>query len=226
MIFGKGAVGQGLDYNVDLVMCIDGTGSMGHIIKEVKNNALTFYQKFVLAMEAESKSVQQLRVKVILFRDLGVDSEAMVESKFFTLGEEGEDEAFHSFVESIEAVGGGDIPENSLEALALAINSDWVTTGSVRRHVIHMYTDAPALKLGEKSSSPNYPAGMPADLAELREWWDGQRMEARAKRLQIFAPDTEPWSDVATWDNTFHVPELDLKSTDIDTCIHLLVKSI
>lgn len=226
MIIGKGATGQGLDYNVDLVMCIDGTGSMGHIIKEVKENALTFYKKFTIAMEEVDKSVQQLRVKIILFRDIGVDSDSMVESKFFVLGEDGEDEEFHKFVDSIEAVGGGDLPESSLEALALAINSDWVRTGSVRRHVIHMYTDAPALKLGEKSSCAGYPAGMPADLAELREWWDGQRMELRAKRLQIFAPDTEPWSDIATWSNAFHVPGVDLKSTDLDTCIHLLVQSI
>ena len=111
MIIGKGATGQGLDYNVDLVMCIDGTGSMGHIIKEVKENALTFYKKFTIAMEEVDKSVQQLRVKIILFRDIGVDSDSMVESKFFVLGEDGEDEEFHRFVDSIEAVGGGDQKE-------------------------------------------------------------------------------------------------------------------
>lgn len=43
--------GQMGDYNVDIVMCIDATGSMGPIIEEVKTNALSFYQKFVEAME-------------------------------------------------------------------------------------------------------------------------------------------------------------------------------
>ena len=70
---------------------------------------------------------------MIAFRDYGVDSEPMLESKFFTL--DGESGAFHEFVEGIEATGGGDEPESSLEALALAMKSDWVRTGSVRRHV-------------------------------------------------------------------------------------------
>ncbi len=227
MPIGKGAIGQGMDYNVDIVMCIDATGSMASIIDDVKKNALSFYQKFVDEMEAKSKSVQQLRIKVIAFRDYGVDSEAMVESKFFVLDEESSE--FHAFVNAIEASGGGDEPESSLEALALAMNSDWVRTGSVRRHVIIMYTDASALPLGEKRGEPNYPADIPADLSELREWWEGQKMEKRAKRLLVFAPDMEPWSDMVDWSNAFHTASkagAGCDDTDIQTCIHMLVNSI
>ena len=227
MPIGKGAIGQGMDYNVDIVMCIDATGSMASIIDDVKRNALSFYQKFVDEMEAKAKSVQQLRIKVIAFRDYSVDSEAMVESKFFVLDEESRE--FHDFVNAIEASGGGDEPESSLEALALAMKSDWVRTGSVRRHVIIMYTDASALKLGEKSGETGYPSGMPSDLAELREWWEGQRMEKRAKRLLVFAPDMEPWSDMVDWSNTFHTASkagAGCDDTDIQTCIHMLVNSI
>lgn len=218
---------QGMDYSVDIVMCIDATGSMSSIIEDVKKNALSFYQKFVDAMEVEGKRVQQLRIKVITFRDYGADSEPMLESKFFVLDEESGD--FHDFVNSIEASGGGDEPENSLEALALAMRSDWVKTGSVRRHVIIMYTDASALPLGEKKGEVGYPADMPADLAELREWWEGQRMEKRAKRLLVFAPDMEPWSNMVDWSNTFHTASkagAGCDDTDIQTCIRMLVKSI
>jgi hypothetical protein len=223
---------QGLDYSVDIVMCIDATGSMSSIIEEVKANALSFYQKFVDEMEAQDppKSVQQLRIKVIAFRDYGVDSEPMVESKFFTLGG-GDDESdkFHEFISGIEAAGGGDEPENSLEALTLAMKSDWVRTGSVRRHVIIMYTDASALPLGARAGQPNYPADMPKDLAELRSLWEGQYMEKRAQRLLIFAPDATPWSDMTDWTNTFHTASkagAGCDDVDIATCIHLLVQSI
>lgn len=229
MPIGLGSMGQGMDYNVDIVMCIDATGSMSSIIEEVKANALSLYQKFVEEMEANSKSVQQLRIKVIAFRDFGVDSEPLVESKFFVLNEDGEAEAFHNFVSNIEASGGGDLPESSLEALAVAMNSEWVTSGSIRRHVIIMYTDATALPLGEKASAPGYPAGMPADLAELHEWWEGQRMEKRAKRLLIFAPDMEPWSNMVDWTNTFHTASQAGKGcsdADMGVCIRLLVNSI
>lgn len=222
--------GQGMDYNVDIVMCIDATGSMSSIISEVKANALSFYQKFVDEMENQDppKSVEQLRIKVIVFRDYGADSEPMVESRFFVLDEESA--AFQEFVNGIEASGGGDGPENSLEALALAMKSDWVRTGSVRRHVIIMYTDAPALQFSARASQPGYPADMPKDIAELREMWEGQYMEKRAKRMLVFAPDCDPWSDMGVeWSNTFHTASkagAGCDDTDIATCIHLLVQSI
>ena len=218
---------QGLDYNVDIVMCIDATGSMSSIINEVKTNALSFYRSFVKAMKEGDKSVQQLRIKVIAFRDYGCDTEPMVESKFFVLDDESTD--FHNFVNGIEATGGGDGPENSLEAIALAMKSDWVRTGTKRRHVIIMWTDAPALALGARRESPNYPSDMPADLAELHEWWEGQEMDDRAKSLLIFAPDTEPWSDLVDWRNTFHEASQagqGCKETDINACIRMLVNSI
>ena len=128
---GTAATSQGLDYNVDIVMCIDATGSMAPIIAEVKKNALSFYEKFFNAMNAEGKTVQKLRIKVITFRDFKVDTQPMVESRFFDLGA-GEEADFARFVEAIEAIGGGDLPESSLEALALAIKSDW---GGTRRPV-------------------------------------------------------------------------------------------
>ncbi len=222
-------VNQGMDYNVDIVMCIDATGSMHAILDEVKANALSLYQKFVEEMESHSKSVQQLRIKVIAFRDFGVDSEPLVESKFFVLNEEGEAEAFYDFVNKIEASGGGDLPESSLEALAVAMKSEWVTTGSIRRHVIMMFTDATALPLGEKAGCPGYPEGMPADLAELHDWWEGQEMEKRAKRLLVFAPDMEPWNNMVDWTNTFHTASQAGKGcteADMGVCITLLVNSI
>ena len=220
---------QGFDYNVDIAMCIDATGSMGSIINDVKKNALSFYQKFVDAMEREDKPVEQLRVKVIAFRDYGRDAEPMKESRFFVLSEEGEREEFHKFVEDIQATGGGDIPENSLEALAIAMTSDWVRTGSKRRHVIILWTDAPALDLRARRSCPNYPEDMPADFAELHELWEGQEMELKAKRLLLFAPDAEPWSDMVDWVNAIQQQSKagqGCSDSDIDACIHLLVNSI
>ena len=224
---------QGLDYNVDLVMCIDGTASMSPYIAEVKDNALTFYQKFKAAMEAEHKMVNQLRVKVIVFRDYGIDAQPMVESKFFSLGggnTPDESAEFQAFVNGIEACGGGDTPENALEALALAFNSDWVRTGAVRRHVIHVYTDAAALPLQARAGKGGYPEDMPADLDELQEMWEGQVMEPRAKRLQIFAPNVEPWTTgFSDWTNTIVTDSpagTGLPELDVATCIKLLVKSI
>lgn len=220
---------SGTDYSVDLVMCIDATGSMTPFIQEVKDNALTFYQRFVAEMNAQTppKYVKQLRIKIIAFRDYASDAQPMLESKFFVLDDEVDE--FRAFVNSIEASGGGDGPENALEALALAMKSKWTTEGTGRRHVIMLYTDAPALELGARAGEPNYPTDLPKDLAELRSMWEGQYMEQRAKRLLVYAPDCEPWQNIEDWSNLFHTPcsgGAGVSEADINASIRLLVHSI
>ncbi len=225
--------GQGMEYYVDIVMCIDATGSMSPIIDEVKRNALSFYQRFIDAMEENDKEVAQLRIKVIAFRDYGRDDEPMKESAFFKLPDE--NSQFEAFVNGIEAMGGGDVPENALEAIALALKSDWTTGGDKRRHVILVFSDAPALAFGERSDSSQYPAGMPTDLAQLGAWWEGtdqtlsSTYQKNAGRLVAFVPNAEPWTELQAWNRywpAFSPAGTGLADVDIETAIALLVGSI
>ncbi len=226
-----GQQGMG-DYNVDIVMCIDATGSMTPIIDEVKKNAISFYQKFVDAMEENDKDVAQLRIKVIVFRDYGNDDEPMVESPFYTLPDQSDD--FNHFISNIKATGGGDIPENALEAIALALKSDWTTGGSKRRHAILVFTDAPALPLGARANSPAYPSGLPTDIAQLGAWWEGtnQTLEStyqpKAGRLVAFVPNAEPWTELQAWNRywpAFSPAGTGLADVDIQSAIDLMVGS-
>lgn len=220
------------DYCVDIVMCIDATGSMAPIINEVKDNALSFYQKFVDAMEENDKTVDQLRIKVIVFRDYICDTEPMVESEFFTLPSQGD--AFKRYVGNIEAAGGGDTPENALEAVALALKSNWTTDGAKRRHAILVFSDAAALPLGERSDCPNYPRNLPKNLAGLGAWWEGmdQSMDstyqARFGRLVAFVPKVAPWTELQAWNRywpAFSPAGKGLSDVDIQSAIDLLVGS-
>ena len=225
--------GQG-EYNVDIVMCIDATGSMGGIIDTVKASALTFHEQLQAAMEAADKAVDILRVKVIVFRDYGRDGDgAMAESQFFTLPDQASE--FSAYVSGIEARGGGDIPENALEAIALALKSEWTTAPGKKRHVVLMFTDAPALPLGARKDCPNYPADMPADLAALGAMWEGttDNQEAtynpNAGRLVVFAPNAEPWTELTVWNRYWHAPSKageGLSEFDMTTVLDLLVGSI
>lgn len=198
---------QGVKYAVDLVMCIDATGSMGHLINEVKSAALSFYQKLEAKMQERQKKIDQLRAKVIVFRDYYADSPdmAMVCSNFFDLRTEAS--AFADFVSRIEAAGGGDEPENGLEALALALNSEWEKAQDFQRqrYVIVVWTDASAHEL-EKGLKPSYyPQDIPKTLDDLADIWDDT--SNTAKRLLLFAPDAYPWSAIASsWDNTIQLP--------------------
>jgi hypothetical protein len=197
---------QGIKYVVDIVLCIDATGSMGSIIERVKSNALKFYEDLRKNMEEKSKSIDTLRLKVIVFRDYYADGDAaMEESSFFTLPQD--ESSFSSFVSAIEANGGGDAPENGLEALALAIKSDW-SKGDKRRQIIVMWTDTNAHLLEKNAGSKpsNYPSDLPKNFDDITDMWEGQSYTSHAaKRLVIYAPDAYPWTDIANnWENVVH----------------------
>ena len=187
------------EYCVDIVMCIDATGSMSSIINEVKENAMSLYNKFVEGMESSSKYVDILRVKVVAFRDFICDSNPMVESKFFVLPKESSQ--LRSFLDGIEAIGGGDGPECSLEAISVAMNSDWTLEGEKRRHIIVVFSDAPAMPIGERSDCPNYPRDIPTSIQEFTAWWEGTgqtyygTMQTTAGRLIAFVPNDETWTN-------------------------------
>ena len=111
-------------YNVDIVFCIDATMSMYQILDKVKENTKNFYIDLTDAMAHKGKKVDQLRVRIVMFRDYYYDKEdAMFVTDFFNLPAQSAE--FDQCVNSIEPKGGGDDPEDALEALAYAIRSDW-----------------------------------------------------------------------------------------------------
>lgn len=221
------------EYNVDIVMCIDGTGSMDPILDVVKNTALSFESIFREAMQYKQKSIGRLRIKVVVFRDYIIDSVPMQESKFFDLPDEREQ--FRDFVNSIEACGGGDEPENALEALVTALRSDWVKTGGKRRHVVLLFTDASALPLNERKGCKGYPSDMPENLGELGAWWEGHtqkhysKYESKAGRLVMFVPRKDPWNRInKSWNNCWpaFTDECGLEGVRIEDIISLLTDSV
>ena len=201
-------------YTVDMVFCIDATGSMeddtglqDKIINMVKKNALHFYDDFCLTMSKKRKLVQQLRVRVVAFRDYLEDREkAMLVTNFFLLPQQARE--FEACINSIHADGGGDIPEDGLEALAYAIRSPWTTEGEKQRHVIVVWSDAGTHELGFGRAAPNYPKGMPANMSELTDWWETY-MRQNSKRLLLFTPNEPGCSHISDyWDNVVHYPSV------------------
>lgn len=198
-----------LDLYADIVYCIDCTSSMTPILNKVKETALTLHQQLQQVMQDRyQRIIKKLRIKVIAFRDAYCDGEKSFEvSNFFELP--GEAAAFKRFVEGLQAKGGGDLPENSLEAMAMAIRSDWITTidSSIRkRHIIVMFTDAAAhpLEKAQDGIDIYYPKNMPGSYSELIDWWyqqgsldgSGASMDQVAKRIVFFTPaDCWPWKD-------------------------------
>lgn len=209
-----------LTYNVDIVFCIDCTESMDNVIEIVKNRAICFYEDLTHKMQEESKYIDQLRVRVIAFRDyLAYDEEVwkkvrpnepMLVTDFFVLPDE-----VHKFevsVKCLQPIGGGDEPEDGLEALAYAIRSDWTTSSLKDRHIIVLWSDQPPHDIGFARRATKYPRGMAKNFDELTEWWGdhwkaGCMPKQSSKRLILFAPDEGKWKTISdTWDNIVHLP--------------------
>ena len=120
---------MGYGYYIDCTFCIDGTVSMGDyvgvqhkVIDRVKKSVIGFYGDLKTWMYKRGKELEQLRVRLIVFRDYMADGPyAMQETDFFLLPQQIED--FEKCVNSICVGGGGDIPEDGLEALAYAMKS-------------------------------------------------------------------------------------------------------
>jgi hypothetical protein len=225
------AAPRGLSYAVDIVFCIDVTGSMTPIIDQVKSNALRFYDDVQSNLTAKGKNVDQLRVRVIAFRDFAADGAAALdESPFFTLPDERAD--FSEFVNGLVAEGGGDAPESGLEAVALAIDSPWTTVGDRRRQVIVVWTDQPAQPLDPSVLPPDIASRVPRDSSALTDAWEDEqgRMGSSSKRLILFAPDGPGWSDIsAVWENVVHHPSQaggGLSEVDYGTIIDSIGNSV
>ena len=202
-----------LKYNVDIVFCVDATGSMGPVLDKVKRSILNFHGDLTNAMEAKGKHIDGLRIRVVAFRDYLYDKDnAMLVTDFFNLPAQAAE--LTRCIQSINPKGGGDEPEDALEALSYAIRSDWLKDDSMmKRQVVVLWTDATPHDLGYAKSSPYYPSGMPSSLAELSSWWGTDNsvgyMDNRAKRLLMFAPESPTWDAISkSWNNTIYFPSI------------------
>jgi hypothetical protein len=222
---------RGVSYAVDIVFCIDVTGSMDPVLDAVKANALGFYDDVQTNLTAKGKNVAQLRVRVVAFRDLVADGDAGIEeSPFYSLPDERS--RFSEFVNGLRAEGGGDAPESGLEAVALAISSPWTRTGDRRRQVIVLWSDQPAHPLDPSTVPADLRSRIPADFSALTDAWEDEQgqMGSSSKRLILFAPDGPGWSDISSvWENVVHNPSAaggGLSDVDYGTIIDSIGNSV
>ncbi len=189
--------------NVDIVYCIDTTEKMRHSIEAIKDTAKTLHKDIAKKLYDDCNCrVQQLRIKVITFRDYSSNNDnAITQSKFFQLPDEVAE--YEKFINEIKVSGGSDRPHSALEALHLAINSKWVRQNfkdDKRRHIIVLFTESSPHALDDvkyrKIASENllYHNDTPKNMTGLFKEWDN--MDEFAKRLVIVTPDDKPWDEI------------------------------
>lgn len=186
---------------VDVVMCIDVTGSMGGIISTVKRNAIGFYDSFDKICKEEGIQLAALNAQVVAFRDKNVDRDWLETSPTYVLPAQRDE--YDSFVNHLYASGGGDTPESGLEALEAAFNkTDWGVDDGYHRQVVILWTDAPFLI--EPYSD--------LTVKMLESQWSKL---PSGRRLILFAPygtgyeyNGGSWGDLDGWKNLIHETDL------------------
>lgn len=186
---------------VDVVMCIDVTGSMSEIINTVKKNAIDFYDIFNRCCEEEDIHLLGLNSQVIAFQDKNHDGDQWINvSPTYSLPSQKSE--FNSFVNNLYADDGGDTPESGLEALDMAFSkTDWGVDDGYHRQVIILWTDAPFLT-GSYSS---------VTVSDLETKWDAM---PSGRRLILFAPygngydNGGDWAALDEWTNLIHESDL------------------
>ena len=185
--------------HVDIVLCIDGTGSMRKTLEAVKAGAISFHPLLQKKCEEHGKMIDAVRIRLIYFGDLARDgNKALIATDFFRMP--GQDKEYEAAVKGLSLCDGGDTPESGLEAVSIAINSPWETGEGVNRQLVTVWTDASAHPIHTVGlSNPLYPKVAPASFAELSAQWELNAKGADGeivRHILLVTPLEEPWNEI------------------------------
>lgn len=226
-----------IERNVDVVFVIDASKSMELLIEKLQQ-ADSVYDELFQRWRYKVKSINRIRFKVIWYRNFFVDGDnSYGESKFFEMPDERV--SFREFLCNIQTYGGCSGRRPGLAALAMAMNSDFVQDGDIKRHIVVLFTDATSysfeemkdLKENGYSNSSMSMKGLdniPDSLDDFYYEWCGVhplgvtpkyfKLDWRGRRLVLVAPTSYPWDYMEVeLENTLRVPIEDISgTTDVD----------
>lgn len=218
---------------VDMVYCVDLTYNTAQTLNKIKDNMRTIYENLCSKFSFYRHYVIKLRIKVIGYKNCCDKDDLIFDiSDFFCIPEE--TDKLMKFVNAFEIGGDRTVLNNSLEALALAMQSDWcvptLDCSKIKKmHYIVFFSGTSSKPLEDMSSLDicNFTVNIPKSYEELIDQWYGAgsccKIDQQCKRLILFAPEeSEPWADLADdFDYTYICyTELSDKLLDIDTVIN------
>jgi hypothetical protein len=219
-------------YNLDIVFCLDTTKKMESGFQIAKKLMLLFPMQFRQEMEERQKNILQIRIRIIAFGKLDHEQKSWYESEFFELPEQ--QDAFNNAMNDI-LISEVDGPVNGLEAIQLAIQSDWSQIGSRKRHVIVVVSSDKTLELGSSKSKELSGNDTPwvDNFDELTDLWEtSSYMDKTGKRLVLMTPEVQFWSEIGTnWSNVIHYLEEEGSwvaptQEDLDVIVSVMSSSI
>lgn len=191
---------------IDILLCVDGTSSMGKVIEEVKANITSFVNNLIERLKIDSNfEIGRIRIKLVVFRNADYDGDYWFqETPFYNL--EKSAERVNEFLKNIEATGGS--PEINVEdglmALSNALSTANWDSSQNDIQIIGIWTDTKS-----KTIDPNHKElkeGAPKTYEELKGFWINIFLRKHPNaRLLLFAPDLFPWKNILEeWPNSIH----------------------
>jgi hypothetical protein len=191
------------NYTLDIVFCVDIGVAMEPSLPKLKEAMLTVCRR-VAATMGKSRPVVRQRVRVITFNHTGHRS-----TEFFSFPEEAYD--CETFIASL-AASGQSSSLSGLLAFREAMHSDW-ERGRAPRHVQQI-----SVFVGDSVLPEPIPNELSDELFETWGYRSSQRalMDNAAKRLCLFAPDQQPWTEISeNYNNTIFFP-MEVSEVDIE----------
>ncbi len=197
------------NYVIDLVMCIDATGSMTNTIESVKQNATSFADELAEAIEDIPQEQLKIRVRPIFYRDVSDENAydptlnpqyegGLIEHTDFidlnpsdSMGvtQETQGETFRDFIASEDALAGGDTPEAAGACLDEGLRSNWFDN-QVQEAKDYFNIPAEHKVISFYDDKPSAPYSKVTTIPVLVFWTD-----APVQSLQV---TNEAWSTVPT----------------------------
>lgn len=214
------------NYVLDIVMCIDATGSMQSTLNSVQQSAATFDTQLRSELGLEANDPRfKIRVRPIYFRDWKdtyyhniypsyYRDGLIMAADFFDLDDSGETSAFQSFLNSEYATGGFDYPEASGACMNEGMRSNWYDVENQTDFpedenltvfpIIVVWTDNSIQQLSQTQSHMS--ATQPTTYSSFEAQWNNPSIIPQDPKLLIlFGPQNYTgWSTVKNWDNFVH----------------------
>lgn len=245
-----------LNCSVDIVFCIDATGSMSQLMEKIKQTAIALPKNLTEAVKKAGKTMRRIRIKVIDFADFKSEGkDAIHESQFYNANSQiveiiNEFDSIKTTTSDGEGRGGDEIPENALEAIWLAMNSDFMPQkpDEDMRQIIMVFTDASPWNLQERANYSAYNRyAFPKNIDEMRRLWGKYygadlrlktqeseeeqernlhtKLNPECARLLLYAPlgniANHSWDYVSKWERVSTFPVV-----PYDGCMEIVVERI
>lgn len=194
---------------LDVVFCIDATGSMQNTINSVKSRASSFSTDLNNALAARGlDKFDYTRIRAVFYRDFTVDDGTKVyywgygwyqnpipmsASAFFEMP--GQNGSLTTFLGTQNAAGGGDEPESGYECINEAMGSSWKKVGDAIPGtaykidavypVVVLWSDANARPIPDNAAfaKPLYPPAMPRTQAAFTARWNDANVIDQSNRM-------------------------------------------